>query len=623
MSNKNKSEISGEQAIAFIDSSTSISELEKILDKNKISVITFDYISHVKLKNKNIVHVVSDNYNNSNINELQKQCYTFLKWYDEKVVKDNLQFNGVNIPKLFTEQLWHSIVKIVKKFVEVQKIYNKYPNSKYFASGNLLEIIKIFTTSCTKLGNDIPEEFYLDKIEVGINLWKKELVLSISRSWYDKIKNIGEDLLLFFTNNNIEKNKKTILLVEFDTKKFEGFLLESKKHNMNILFYGRRRPAIWDLKSFMIIKESGCDIITRRKLCDKSFFRELETTTNSIREQLLFLLQNDEHLYNFFEIDNISIWPLIKPKIKNLIGNRIKTIIYEILLARKMFESYKINSVLVISEAGLTEQIVVRQAKNFNVPVFHLQEGLYFDTPEAFDNENFQGVYPELADEYFVWGNIFEDDAIKNAKVDPQKIKVFGSPRFSNLSFDKSLDSEEFVLLATMPPQIEEVVGHNVQNLEKYFESILKICEIVSNQKKRLIIKLHPTFDVLEISKNLKKKFPNVKVISKDDINPLIRKCSVLIVTGLSTVITQAQILQKPVISIQLIDYNWGNPSVFKSGSCITASLTELDKLIKRCIDDRTFRNEIIKNGNIFLEKCIKERMLSSKKTWEYIYKFN
>jgi len=621
--NEKRNEVK-DQAIAFIDSSTSFSALKKVIEHNKINIITFDYISHIELKNKNIPHIISDDYStNFNIKELQKKCYTFLKWHDEKLVKDNLQFQDVNIPKLFTEQLWHSIIKIVKKFVEVQKIYGQYPNSDYFASGDLLEIIKLFTTSYTKLGPEISENFYLDKIEVGINLWKKEFVFSIPRSWYDKIKNIGENLLQFFINTTVNSNKKIVLLIEFDTKKFEDFLLESKNYNLNILFYGRRRPPIWDLKSFMIIKKSGFKIVTPHKLCDKSFFNELGIATDDMKEQISFFLQNDDQFNNFFKINDISIWTLIKPKIKSLIRNRIETIIYEILLARKMFESYQIDSVLMISETGFTEQIVVKQAKNFGIPMFRLQEGLYYDTPEAYDNESMQGAYPELVDEYFVWGDIFKDDAIKNGGIDPQKIKVFGSPRFSNLLFNKSLDSEEFVLLATMPPQIEEIVGHNVRNLERYLASILNICKIVSNQKKNLIIKLHPTFDVLKISKNLKKKFPNVKVISKGDINQLIRKCSLLIVTGLSTVITQGQILQKPVISIPFIDYNWGNPSVFKSGSCVVTNLSELDELIKKILGDRMYKEEIIKNGNQFLEKCIKERRLSSKKIWEYISKFN
>ena len=170
-----------------------------------------------------------------------------------------------------------------------------------------------------------------------------------------------------------------------------------------------------------------------------------------------------------------------------------------------------------------------------------------------------------------------------------------------------------------MPPQIEEIKGLDVRNLERYLNSVIKICEIVLKQKKKLVIKLHPTSDILNISKHITKKFPTVQVISKGDINPLIRKCSSLIVTGFSTVIIQGQILQKPVISIPLIDYNWGEPSVFKENSCLLINLEQLDKTLEKISTDTVYKNELISNSNNFLTKCFKYRKESSQLIWDYI----
>ena len=248
-----------------------------------------------------------------------------------------------------------------------------------------------------------------------------------------------------------------------------------------------------------------------------------------------------------------------------------------------------------------------------------MQVGLHYDTLEAFENSNSQGVFPELADKYIAWGKFSRDNLINFGKTDPDKIVELGSPRFCKLSFKEGENTEDFVLLATMPPQLEEIKGLDVRNLEKYMESILKICEIVSNQKKKLVIKLHPTFDVLDISKNLEKKFPNVQVISKGDINPLIRACSSLIVTGFSTVIIQGQILQKPVISIPLIDYSWGEPSVFKENSCLLINLEQLDETLEKISADTVYKNKLISNSNNFLTKCFKYRKESSQLIWDYI----
>ena len=204
-------------------------------------------------------------------------------------------------------------------------------------------------------------------------------------------------------------------------------------------------------------------------------------------------------------------------------------------------------------------------------------------------------------------------------KVSPENVIELGSPRFSELKYSDNKNSEEFILLATMPPQIEEINGINVKNLEKYLNSILKICEIISKHKMKLVIKLHPTFDILNISENIKEKFPNVQVIEKGDIDALIRKCSSLIVTGFSTVIVQGQILQKPIISIPLIDYNWGKPSVYTENSCLLIELEELSLNLKKIHNDPIFKKQIIENGNKFLKNCLKNKDNSSKMIWNYI----
>jgi len=611
-----------ENVIIFVDSSTSISHLEKIIEQTKGRVISFDYSTHIKLNSKKISHLISDNYSNEEEEEkMQKICYKFLNWHEEKNFLDILKFQKTNIPKLFNDEFFSSLVKVMKKFSEVKHIFNEEKNLKIFASNDLLEIVKLFTKSYSKLESvENEEKFYFDKIEMGLSLGKRDITLPISKTWYNKIKNQGEIILQMLFSPNEEKNKnKASLLIEFNTKNFEDFFLEGKENEENMLFYGRRRPAVWDLNSFNIIKKSGCKIITAGNLSDKKQIEEIESNSKEFEEKFSNFLENDELFEKKFVVDEISVWSVLKPKIKNLVEKRIKNAIYEILLAKKIFEKYSIGAVLLISEAGLTEQIIMNYAKINKVPILHFQEGLHFDTTEAFENVISQGVYPELADEYIVWGDIYKNDAISNAKINSEKINVLGSPRFNKLSVEDNHNKNEFVLLATMPPQIEDIRGHNVNNLEKYFDSILRVCEIVSKQNKKLVIKIHPTFDVLEISKNVKKNYPDVQVVSKGDINPLIRSCSTLIVTGLTTVIVQAQILEKPVISIPLIDYKWGNPSVFKSGSCVETNIENLDLMLKKILEDKEFRNEVVNRGKKFVNECFENRQEVSKKIWTHI----
>jgi hypothetical protein len=284
-----------------------------------------------------------------------------------------------------------------------------------------------------------------------------------------------------------------------------------------------------------------------------------------------------------------------------------------------MFEGVPIDSVLLLSEIGMTEQIIIQLANQKEIPILHLQEGLHYDTQEAYEHSKFQTAFLEFASKYVAWGKFSKEFQVSVGKIPVENVIELGSPYFSELRYSDNENSEEYVLLATMPPQIEQINGINVRNLEKYLKDILKICKIVSSQKKKLVIKLHPTADILNISKTIKEKFPDIEVIQKGDINPLIQKCSILIVTGISTVIVQGQILQKPVISIPLIDYNWGKPSVYTENSCLLIELDELTLILKKIYNDSIFKKQLIENGNKFLKNCLKNKNNSSKMIWNYI----
>ena len=603
--------------IIFVDNLTSINEIANFSNQSDVKIISFDYTSHIKLTEKNIEHEISEIYLTQDTEKLQKQCYEFLNWYNLDVVKKNTSFLNINISKLYNDQLIHEIIKILKKFSEIKVIVKQFPNSKYFASGDLLLISKLWVKSTNEIPNNQKMKFYFDHIEIGTNIGKKNIKISIPNSLYKKIKNITENIIeLILQNKNLPK--KNTLLVEFNTKKFKKFFLESKNYNKNIAYYGRRRPGIWDLESFKIIKNSQCKIITSN-IMKGDILKTYKKNILEIKEKYLELLNSNKELNKFFSIDDISIISVISPIIKLLIIDRLEEIIFEILLAKQMFEGVHIDSVVVLSEIGMTEQIIIQLANQKKIPILHLQEGLHYDTQEAFEHSKFQTVFLESASKYIAWGKFSKEFQVTIGKISTENVVELGSPYFSELNFLDNQNSEEYVLLATMPPQIEQINGINVKNLEKYLNSVLKICEIISTQKKKMIIKLHPTSDILNISKTIQEKFPDIIVIEKGDIDPLIRKCSILIVTGISTVIVQGQILQKPVISIPLIDYNWGKPSAYTENSCLLIELEQLSINLKKIYDDPLFKNKLIDDGNKFLKNCFKNKDNSSKIIWEYI----
>lgn len=609
------------EKIALVDNLTTIKFLEQFSKESYSKIITFDYCTHDKLTNKKIPHELSDTFSSDEVvKKAQKQCYSFSKWYDLPIVSNNFSYFEINLGKLYTDQFIPSLVSLIKKFIEFKSIYENNTDATFFASGDLLNIVKIFTQNFIEINQNKTEEFYFDKVNTEFKIAKNTFVIPISQTTYQKIKNNFEKILGYFFGVDLnKKNTKFTLLVELNTKSFGNFFLSSKKHGKNILYYGRRRPAIWDIESFKIIKKSECKIFSTKGINVDETLLLNETAT--LKNNFLKIL-NDTLLENFFKINSIPIISIIKPKLLELIFPKIPNFIYEIEIAKTIFDKQIIDSIIVISEIGMTEQIVCTLASKKKVPIFHLQEGFHYDTLESYDNSFSQGVFPSLSDYYLVWGHIFKKNALENGHMQSSKIIEIGSPRFSNLFFNENYNKEDYILLATMPPQIEEMQGINSKNLENYLNDLEKICNIVHANKQKLIIKLHPTKDVLNISKKFKSKFPNVKVVTSGDINPLIRNCSCVIVTGISTVIIQAQILMKPVISIPLIDYNFGIPSVYTNDGCLLITLSELPQILTKLQTDLFFRKRIIENGRNYLKQCmVINNKTSSDLIWDNIVK--
>ena len=349
----------------LIDNLTEINEIVDFLD-NETLVISFDYESHNKLLEQNITHTISENFLiDVNIESLQKIGYEFLEWSNLISIKDKVSFLGINIPQLYNDQLIHSIIKIVKKFSELENIFNNFSNVHYYASGDLFLIIKQFTEQASKILNEKNDEFYFDKIKIGTNLGTKNISLSISSSSYNSIKNIGEKIIRRTLNQNDNFSGSSTLVVELNTKLFENLFLESRNFNKNLLYYGRRRPAVWDVESYSIMKNSNCKILTSN-LLSKNEFEKYHTEILSFKENFIKSITENTELDKFFRINEISLSSIIIPKIKQLIESKIEKSIFEILLTEKVFKKYQLDSVIIISEIGMTEQIVIQFANSLH-----------------------------------------------------------------------------------------------------------------------------------------------------------------------------------------------------------------------------------------------------------------
>jgi len=309
---------------------------------------------------------------------------------------------------------------------------------------------------------------------------------------------------------------------------------------------------------------------------------------------------NGDFPNEYFSIDGRSFWHILKPILYDMLSSRLDDAVNEIELARNMFNDYKIKSVVILSEVGMTEIIVASIAKACNIPISLLQVGHHWDTSEANELNVAQTVYPAKSDKFLVWGKVSEKDAVTNGAMKPNDVVPIGSPRFDGL-FNTKNPSEDYILFAVTGPR-QSVRDLKVETYLNHERSVQEICKIVSGLGKKLIIKLHPGPSEENISKMIQKINPDFEVITTGDILPLIKSCSAMITTRLSTAIVEAQIIGKPVIYVPIFDERYGTPEIFKSNSCVISSINNFESDLERILNDTSFRHKTINSANDFLK---------------------
>ena len=609
--------------ILLIDSDSNLSKIKttkKDFHCNKI--ISFDYDSHKNLNLENIEHETSDEFiMQEETNEIQNHLYAFSKWYNEKSLQKFFMVEGLNIGQLLQEQFIDYMIKFLKKFFEFKKIYEKFPNALFVSSGILYEISTTFSSNIQQIDIDkvVNYDFVHDKVRVDVNVGKNRINFSLSSSKYKKIKRLSEKFTQSLFEPKINSSSPNVLLVELSTERYQNLLEESRNHNINLIQFGIRRPAIWNIDTFKIIKNSKCGIITPDSLIDSELKIKIQEQKNLIRKQISELYQQDDILSKYFSYEGYSFWHIIKPIIQRLFEKRIEQIARDIQTIKALFQKITIDTAIISSEIGITEQIVISQYKKYGVKLLLLQHGIYYDTKEAKETNISKGLYPIKSDKFLIWGKVPENDLKNIDIIEPTKLKIIGHPKYDSwkpVSIHKDFSC---VILALTGPEHMLIQGHQISNIIEFEKQLEQIYKIVTAMKKKLIIITHPSFHVFDFSETLKKISSDIEIISVGNTMELINSCDVMIATNYTTVILESYLLEKPVICLPIIDYNLGIPALFDFNSDMIISIEKFQIVLEKLMHDKDFKNKIIQTQNKFIENYLANHGNSSKKLLEYI----
>jgi len=618
-----KSKNADNSVILLIDSDFDLSKIKTIKkDFHCDKIISFDYDSHKNLHLENTKHEISDEFiTQEETNEIQNHLYTFSKWYDEKSLQKFFMVEGLNIGQLLQEQFIDYMIKFLKKFFEFKKIYEKFPDALFVSSGILYEISTIFSSNIQQVGiNKVDNyDFVHDKVRVDVNVGKNRINFSLSSSKYKKIKHFSEKFTQSLFEPKISSSSPNVLLVELSTEIYQKLLDESRNHDINLIQFGIRRPAIWNMETFKIIKNSKCGIVTPGSLIDSELKIKIQEQKNLITKQISDLYQQDEILSKYFSYEGYSFWLAIKPIIQKLFEKRIEQIARDIQTIKALFQKITIDTAIISSEIGITEQIVINESKKCGVKLALLQHGVYYDTKEAKEKNLSQGLYPIKSDKFLIWGRVSENDLKNIDIIEPKKLKIIGHPKYDSWKSVSTDNDSGAVLLALTGPEHMVIQGHQISNIKKFENYLEEICKAVSAMKKKLIIKTHPSFHVFDFTDLIKKNSSDIEVISGGSIMELINSCDIIVATNHTTAILESYLLQRPVICLPIIDYNLGIPTLFDFNSDMNIPIEKFQVTLEKLMRDNNFKNQIIRKQNQFVENYLANHGSSSKKLIEYI----
>ena len=143
---------------------------------------------------------------------------------------------------------------------------------------------------------------------------------------------------------------------------------------------------------------------------------KIQEQKNLITNQISDLHKQDEILSKYFSYDGYSFWHTIKPIIQKLFEKKVEEIARDIQTIKTLFQRIKIDTIMISSEIGITEQIVISESKKHGIKLILLQHGIYYDTKEAVGTNLSKGLYPIKSDKFLVWGKISENN-LKNIDI--------------------------------------------------------------------------------------------------------------------------------------------------------------------------------------------------------------
>ena len=607
--------------ILLLDSNITKKE-SKIFNGNFEKIITFDINSDRMLTEKKIPHIVSDDFiDNYDSKSIDSACLDLCQWYNKNNGNELLSYENINLGSLFRVEFHNFLIPIIKNFLILNKVNTLYPNSNFICSANIYQIANVLEMNSVPIDDKFFNvDLTWDKIQYNIT---DSISFGISKNNFMKLKNLSNTISNLIIKNQTDNNSKNnFALIEFDPIKYKKIFDESNSLHGKIHLYNRHRPIFYNIESLNIIRNSK--VIPH--LTSKKSLKKINSKINSLEKKFLSNLEeflNDDEFFNlFFKYNGIELWKFIKPNIMKIFKKKTFDSICEIEYAKNFLLENNLKSVILLSESGFIEQIIIGLSKKFPINIILLQHGIsVFNSSSLIYNKILGGIIPLDSNYFFSWGKI-SSEYMEKLEFINSKIKLIGSPSLDKL-IDKNnhytKNSQNVLLLAT-GPRNHQSMGHNVNTWKKYESMIKSIHDSVSKYNLNLIIKRHPDIAENDFSPEFYSELSDVKIIKNGDLSEFLLDSKIVLSLGTTSAILESQVLKKPFISI-LVDHDPYGTSEYMSNSCLETTPEKFDKTFSEIITNPDIISKLSQDGNHSVKESISNLGSSSKILFDILNK--
>ena len=472
----------------FLDDTSEFYKLPKnLINSSETKIFSFNIIVHKFLEDKKIEHEIAESYLSKEDHfKIFDTTVSFWEWHKSKSIDNEFQYEGVNILGLLETGEFHQfLVAEIYKFFVIKRIIEKERPDKIFANNQFSNIISKLTNNNHISINQIDTKKYnflirWDKFSYEFHLGKIPIGIKLSRKNYQRLKNFFESIVckLFSLDLKPNKNKKMILIVEFNTLQYSELFENLQNYEGVVSLLDYRNPAIWNMNSLNFLRKSNCKLIRMENFLNASDKKLISDLVIDYLEKLERLWA-DDYLKNKFTVEGITIWPLVKEILFETFRKRIYEYLSLIFFTKKILAKTNVGCIVTLNLFGESEKAILNLNKN-NKPSILLEHGFANYVPEIsrFDITSGLGIFK---DKIAVWGDIIKDYLIRVRAVPENKIIVSGSPKYDSFSRIEKNSKRKKIMLVTIRPIAMHVEGPRIELYEKYEKTLHKLIQISKN----------------------------------------------------------------------------------------------------------------------------------------------